>query len=330
MTEIAIIGAGAWGTALAATFGRAHSVTLVCRDAQQASSITQTRINARYLPEITLPAQLKISADLEFACSTANLAVIATPIVGLRQALKAVSSLRQDLPAIWTCKGIELNSHLFAHEIAAQAFTSSAPYGVLTGPSFAQEVAKSLPCALTLASPELNFAQQWAPILHNKHLRIYTSPDLIGAEIAGAAKNVLAIASGISDGLGFGLNARAALITRGLAEIARLGVALGGVRDTFMGLSGMGDVILTCTGDLSRNRRVGLMLAKDMQLNEILQSLGHVAEGVPTTREILARAENAHIEMPVVTAVNAVLNNQLSPLQAVEELLSRDLKSELS
>ncbi len=215
-----------------------------------------------------------------------------------------------------------------AHHVAAQEIGNGIACGVLTGPSFAAEVARGLPAALTLASSDAWFAQQTAQALSNARLRIYANDDVIGAEVAGAVKNVLAIASGISDGLGLGLNARAALITRGLAESTRLGVALGGRPQTFMGLAGLGDLILTCTGDLSRNRQVGLSLAKGRPVAEITRGLGHVAEGVPSAREIAKRARELDVDMPITEAVCAVLDGRLAPCDAVGQLMARDPKIE--
>jgi glycerol-3-phosphate dehydrogenase (NAD(P)+) len=229
---------------------------------------------------------------------------------------------------VWLCKGFEEGSGALPHQVAAQVLGESARVGALSGPSFADEVARGLPCALTLASRDTAFAQEAAAMLHGGRLRVYYSADLVGVEIGGAVKNVMAIAAGISDGLGLGLNARAALITRGLAEITRLGVALGGSPETFMGLAGAGDLILTTTGDLSRNRRVGLRLAKGVPLAQILNELGHVAEGVHSAREVAKLAQAKKVDMPVTEAVNAVLAGKLSAAAAVEKLLSRDPKRE--
>jgi glycerol-3-phosphate dehydrogenase (NAD(P)+) len=229
---------------------------------------------------------------------------------------------------VWLCKGFEEGSGLLPHQIAAQALSPAACCGALSGPSFADEVARGLPCALTLASKDALFAREAAAMLHGGRMRLYYSEDLLGVEIGGAVKNVMAIAAGISDGLGLGSNARAALITRGLAEITRLGVALGGSLETFMGLAGAGDLILTTTGDLSRNRRVGLELARGRPLSEILSRLGHVAEGVRSAKEAARLARARQVDMPVTEAVNAVLEGALAPAAAVERLLARDLKSE--
>jgi glycerol-3-phosphate dehydrogenase (NAD(P)+) len=232
------------------------------------------------------------------------------------------------VPLVWLCKGFEEGTGLLPHQIAAETLGGGAQFGVLSGPSFADEVARGLPCALTLASSDGAFARDAAALLHGGRMRIYYSADVVGVEIGGAVKNVMAIAAGISDGLGLGHNARAALITRGLAEIGRLSAALGGHPETVMGLAGAGDLILTATGDLSRNRRVGLELARGRALQEILSGLGHVAEGVRSAKEAARMAAARKVEMPVTDAVNAVLEGKLAPAAAVERLLSRDPKRE--
>ena len=325
MAALAVLGAGAWGTALAAVLAPRHRVTLWARDAAQAAALAQARCNARYLPEIPLPEALHVEAAFDKAVGEAELLVAATPVAGLRE---LAGRLRGGAtPLVWLCKGFEQNSAALPHEIVA-ASGLRAPSGALSGPSFALEVAQGLPCALTLASADGAFAARSAALLHGGRMRIYHSDDLIGVEIGGAVKNVLAIAVGICDGLGLGQNARAALITRGLAELARLGVALGGRAETVMGLTGAGDLVLTATGDLSRNRRVGLELAAGKPLEAIVASLGHVAEGVRSARATLARAKSCGVEMPITAAVDAVLAGKLTPPQAVERLLARDPKAE--
>ena len=229
---------------------------------------------------------------------------------------------------VWACKGFEAGSSKLPHQVAAETLRGATPRGVLSGPSFAREVALGLPTAVALASTDGSFAHDAALALHSGRLRVYDSVDVIGVELGGAVKNVLAIAAGISDGMGFGHNARAALITRGLAEIARLGLTLGGRMETFMGLTGMGDLILTCTGDLSRNRQVGLRLASGTSLNDILTGLGHVAEGVNTAREVVQLARLHKVDMPIACAVYQVLFEGVSPKTAVEDLLNREPKAE--
>lgn len=329
MNRIAVLGAGAWGTALSVSFSTAHHVTLWGHDPAQMAQLRATRENQILLPGVRLPDAIVLEDALASTLADAELALIATPLAGLRETLRAVHALAPTLPIVWACKGLEAGSGRLPHDIASEELGAAHPAGVLTGPSFAAEVAAGLPGAVTLAGTSLEFARDWANRLHHSRLRIYASDDLIGAEVCGAVKNVLAIAAGICDGMGFGLNARAALITRGLAEISRFGLALGARRETFMGLAGIGDLILTCTGDLSRNRRVGLELAKGRALAEILDTLGHVAEGVPTTREVARRAAALSVDMPITAAVDAVLDARQSPREAVEALMARDPKIEI-
>jgi glycerol-3-phosphate dehydrogenase (NAD(P)+) len=323
VTRVAVLGAGAWGTAIAAVLSPRLEVALWARDASQARLLAATRENRRYLPGVELPCAVSVFSDFEQATEAAALVLAATPVAGLREVLPMV---RQ--PLVWLCKGFEEGTGLMPHEIAAQTMGGEARCGALSGPSFAAEVARGLPCALTLASGDAAFAREAAATLHGGRLRVYYSTDLVGVEIGGAVKNVMAIAAGISDGLGLGLNARAALITRGLAEMARLGAALGGAAETLYGLAGAGDLILTATGDLSRNRRVGLELAQGCSLNDILTRLGHVAEGVRSAKEVARVAKAKGVDMPVSDAVNAVLSGALTPAAAVERLLARDPKQE--
>ena len=323
MTRIAVLGAGAWGTAIASVLAGRLEVSLWARDAAQAEAIASTRYNERYLPGIAVPASVSVTADLARALKEAKLVLAATPVSGLREVLPKVKQ-----PLVWLCKGFEEGTGLLPHEIAAQTMGQGARYGALSGPSFAAEVARGLPCAVTVASFDANFAREAAAVLHGGRMRVYYSDDLVGVEIGGAVKNVMAIAAGISDGLGLGLNSRAALITRGLAEMARLGAAMGGAAETFFGLAGAGDLILTATGDLSRNRRVGLELAQGRALQEILANLGHVAEGVRSAKEVARLARTKGVDMPVSEAVNAVLEQRLTPAAAVQSLLARDPKQE--
>jgi len=323
--RVAVLGAGAWGTAIACVLAARMEVALWARDAQQARTLAQTRRNERYLRGIDIPAAVNVTADLAAATSGIALALAATPVAGLRDLL---TKLDRRTPLVWLCKGFEQGSGALPHQIAEEVLGEKARCGALSGPSFAEEVARGLPCALTLAARDAAFAREAAAIVHGGRMRVYYSADLVGVEIGGAVKNVMAIAAGISDGLGLGLNARAALITRGLAEIARLGAALGAAPETLMGLAGAGDLILTATGELSRNRRVGVELARGKSLNDILQDLGHVAEGVRSAKEVLKLSLKKNVEMPVTQAVNAVLEGKLKPAAAVEQLLSRDLKRE--
>jgi glycerol-3-phosphate dehydrogenase (NAD(P)+) len=321
--RVAVLGAGAWGTAIACVLSARHEVALWARDAAQASALVKTRRNERYLRGIEIPSAVTVTSDLAAATSGVSLALVATPVAGLREVLQKVKP-----PLVWLCKGFEQGSGALPHQIAAEVLGENARFGALSGPSFAEEVARGLPCALTLASRDAAFAREAAAIVHGGRMRVYYSADLVGVEIGGAVKNVMAIAAGISDGLGLGLNARAALITRGLAEIARLGTALGAQPETLMGLAGAGDLILTATGDLSRNRKVGVELARGKSLQDILKDLGHVAEGVRSAKEVAALAKRQKVDMPVTDAVNAVLEGKLAPAAAVSSLLSRDPKRE--
>lgn len=323
--KLAVLGAGAWGTALAINFCAQHQVSLWLRDGGRSAEIDKTRTNARYLPGFAIPESVAVSADLRACMRACDAAVCAVPISAMRALLGQL--LDFDTPLILACKGFERDSALLAHEVLG-AVLGERKACVLSGPSFAQEVARGLPTAVVLASSEMALAQALARELHGPRLRIYSSDDLIGVEVAGAAKNVIAIATGICDGLELGLNARAALISRGLAEISRLGLKLGGHIATFMGLAGAGDLILTCTGELSRNRKVGLRLAQGVALTDILGTLGHVAEGVGTAYEIDRLARRFGIEMPITEAVCAVLDGTLAPAAAVSQLMERDPKAE--
>ena len=328
MGALAVLGAGAWGTAISVALAPRHEVRLWARDAGHAHSIDSERRNARYLPDISLPAAVKATAELGTAIQGADLLIVATPVCGLRDVAQRLAAGSSTAPLVWLCKGFEQGTGLLPHQIVHAGLGERYPCAVLSGPSFALEVARGLPCALTLASEDAELARSLAAQLHGARMRIYHSSDVIGVEIGGAVKNVLALAVGISDGLGLGQNARAALITRGLAEITRLGLALGAMPETLMGLSGAGDLILTATGDLSRNRRVGLELARGRPLEEIVSSLGHVAEGVRSAAEVAKLAAQHGVPMPVSDAVNAVLAGRLTAPQAVESLLARAAKGE--
>jgi glycerol-3-phosphate dehydrogenase (NAD(P)+) len=326
--NIAVLGAGAWGTALAISLAERHKVTLWARDAAQVTAMRETRRNRRYLPDIALPDALALEADLQAVLHSAQLIIVAVPVSGLRATLQLIAELPAPVGVIWLCKGFETETSLLPHQIVNEILPAAFPRGALTGPSFAQEVARGLPTALTLASSDSAFAQQTATALHHSRLRIYSSTDVVGVEIGGAIKNVLAIAAGICDGMQMGLNARAALLTRGLAEMTRLGLLMGGKAETLGGLSGVGDLILTCTGDLSRNRQVGMLLARHQSLPNILKELGHVAEGVYTAREVQRVAGQYQAEMPICQAVFRVLYEGLDADKAVEMLLSRQPGSE--
>jgi glycerol-3-phosphate dehydrogenase (NAD(P)+) len=326
--KIAILGAGAWGSALAIALCAKHQVALWSRDPALAEAISAARRNARYLPEAAIPGRVAVTAEFGAALAGSDMALVATPTAGLRAVLESLRAAGFAGPVVWACKGFEQASGQLPHQIAANALGTRPARGALSGPSFALEVARGLPTALTLASRDPEFAERVARELHQPTLRVYYSTDVVGVEISGALKNVLAIAAGISDGLGLGLNARAALITRGLAELARLGTALGGKAETFMGLAGAGDLILTCTGELSRNRRVGLLLAKGESLDAVLGQLGHVAEGVYSASAVESLAAQKGVDMPITRAVCAVLFRGAPPAEAARQLLARDPREE--
>jgi len=321
--NITIIGAGAWGTALAISLAASHRVTLWARSDAQIKEMRSTRLNQRYLPDILLPANIELSADFPAALAAAELVIFALPTAALRSTLQQFAQTSHRFGVALACKGFEAETSKLPHQVVAEVMPAGFHSGVLSGPSFAQEVARGLPTALTFASADEDFARSTAQALHHARLRIYASSDVIGVEVGGAVKNVMAIAAGICDGMGLGHNARAALLTRGLAEITRLGLKLGGRPETMGGLSGLGDLILTCTGDLSRNRRVGLLLAQQHDLPQILRKLGHVAEGVYTVREVHHLAQSLGVAMPICEAVYRILYENVAPAEMVEELLNR-------
>ncbi|MFG6414847.1 NAD(P)H-dependent glycerol-3-phosphate dehydrogenase [Roseateles sp. DC23W] len=331
--KISVLGAGAWGTALAIQAAQAgHDVSLWARDAAALAQMQTGRRNAAYLPDSELPAALGLTADRAAAIAHAakGLTIVATPMAGLRETLAALPAAQR---VLWLCKGFEASTGRLGHEIARE-LQPAMRVGVLSGPSFAQEVAAGRPTALVAASEDAALAQAAVDAFHGERLRVYTSVDPVGVEVGGAVKNVLAIAVGVCDGLSHaapdapGLNARAALITRGLAEMMRLGLALGARPETFMGLSGLGDLVLTATGDLSRNRRVGLMLAEGLRLPDILARLGHVAEGVYSAPTVLARASQLGVDMPITEAMVALLEGRLAVGEAIERLMSRGARAE--
>ena len=326
--RLAVLGAGAWGTAIAISLAQRHTVSLWARNADQNAAMRATRTNEKYLPGFAFPAALEIAHDINAALGAAELALVAVTSGGLRETLRRTRAARGTVPAVWLCKGFEPGHAKLPHQVFDEEMGEGRECGALSGPSFAEEVARGLPTAVTLASRMSDFARGTARALHSPAFRVYSTDDLTGVEVAGAVKNVMAIAAGICDGLGLGHNARAALITRGLAEITRLGVALGGRAETFMGLSGAGDLILTCTGDLSRNRQVGLKLAQGAPLPVILTELGHVAEGVSTARELHRMADRLGIEMPVTRAVCRVLSDHTQARAAADALLQREPRAE--
>lgn len=292
--------------------------------------LREDRENRRFLSGHRFPDAVAVGEDFEAAAAASDLVLVATPIAGLRTTVRRLATAGVVKPLLWACKGLESGTGKLPHQVVGEELGSALPCGALSGPSFAEEVARGLPAAVSLAASDRDFCHRLARALHSPRFRIYANEDLPGVEVGGAVKNVMAIATGVCDGLGLGLNARAALITRGLAEIARFGVALGGYPQTFMGLAGMGDLILTCTGDLSRNRKVGLALARGQTLSQILADLGHVAEGVGTTREVACLAADLNIAMPITQAVDSILRGQEAAATAVEKLLHRDPTVEAS
>ncbi len=328
--KISVLGAGAWGTAVAISVAARHDVLLWGRNTEAMAEMAVTRDNSDYLPGYPFPPALKVSADFDAAVAHAGqdgLLIAACPVAGLRPLLQALKG--KSIPNIvWLCKGFEYDTGMLPHQIVREVLGDAVPAGALSGPSFAQEVAKGLPCALTIASSDAALCELVVAAVHGGSMRVYSSDDIVGVEVGGAVKNVLAIATGVADGMGLGLNARAALITRGLAEITRLGTALGGHIETFMGLTGMGDLILTCTGDLSRNRRVGLGLAQGKSLETVVNELGHVAEGVPCAKAVRELARRLGVEMPITNAVASMLFDGVKPVELVQGLLARDPRAE--
>lgn len=327
--KITVIGAGAWGTAMAmsaAAHPAGHDVHLWARDTQQAQDMHDCRQNTRYLPGLPFPPGLHVVQGPALdAVADAQLVIIGTPMAALREWLLQLQHL--SAPVAWLCKGFEAGTGLMPHEVCAQV-APQLRCAALSGPSFAQEVARSQPSALVAASRDAGVRHTLVEALHSPSLRVYGNDDIVGVEVGGAVKNVMAIASGLCDGLELGLNARAALLTRGLAEMTRLGIALGARADTFMGLSGLGDLMLTATGDLSRNRKVGLLLASGMSLELAVESLGHVAEGVYSARTVLGRAQALGVDMPIAATVVDLLDGHIAPAQAVNRLMERDPKQE--
>ncbi len=330
--RITFIGAGAWGTALAIAacrLGGPRQVRLHVRDAQQAQSLRRERVNARYLPGLPLPQALQILegplSDLTVDAQANDLFIVATPMAGLRQTLSALADVPSSVA--WLCKGFESGTGRMPHEVQAEVAPQLSA-GALSGPSFAQEVAAGQPAALVAASAHASVRDALVAAFHGPALRVYANDDIVGVEVGGAVKNVLAIATGLCDGLALGLNARAALITRGLAEMTRLGLALGAKAETFMGLSGLGDLVLTATGDLSRNRKVGLFLAQGLTLAQAVDSLGHVAEGVYSARTVHQRAQALGVDMPITAAVVSLLDGRLKVGEVVQQLMGRGPRGE--
>ena len=329
--DIAVLGAGSWGTALAILLARNGIPTrLWARDSAQAATMESQRSNPRYLPDIPFPDGLAVTAELEQSLATADGVLVAVPSHSFRRTLRTIAPLlKPHTQLAWASKGLEEGSRKLLHQVCAEELGAALIPAVVSGPTFAREVATGLPTAVTVASRDSEVAAFFAARLHGTTFRAYTSDDVIGVELGGAVKNVLAIAAGIADGLGFGANTRAALITRGLAEMMRLGAVLGGQRETFMGLAGLGDLVLTCTDDQSRNRRLGLALGRGDALATALQAIGQVVEGVKTAAEVYELARGLEVEMPIAEQVYRVLHEGLAPPAAVEALLAREQKPEL-
>ena len=331
--NVCVLGAGAWGTALAIHIAKKHNVVLWARDSSHVSGMQKSRSNPLYLGDFIFPKNLALENDLEIAIEGAEILISVVPTSGFRSVLNKIQKINKNIPIIWANKGLEKGTAKLPHEVAIDELgslnaDSERHFGVISGPSFAAELVRTLPTAVTMASINEDLSSMVAKLFHHSNMRVYTSNDVIGVSVGGALKNVIAIASGISDGMGFGNNARAALITRGLTEISRFGVALGAKQETFNGLAGAGDLVLTCTGEYSRNREVGIRLAKGQDLEEILTGLGHVAEGVFTAAEVVGRSKKLGIEMPITQEVFAVIHKRKSPREAVLDLLDRSIKQE--
>lgn len=325
-----VIGAGAWGTALAIAIARnGHDVVLWGRDAEHVKAMQTSRTNERYLPSLDFPDTLRLEADFDTAVTNAQHVLVSVPSSAFSDMLQRMQPLLQkSVPISWATKGLTPDSGAFLFETAREILGESHPLAVVSGPSFAAEVAKNLPTAITVASQDDEFANQLATALHSPRLRAYTSSDVLGVQIGGTVKNVLAISAGISDGLGYGANARAALLTRGMAEILRLSAALGAKTETMFGLAGMGDLILTCTDDQSRNRRLGLAIGRGLTVDEAVAEVGKTVEGMAAAREVLHRAKQVGIEMPIVEQVYKILFENGNPRESVQALLCREQKAE--
>ncbi len=333
MTEtIAVLGAGSWGTALAIQLANnGHRCLLWDHFSEHIEALSADRENKRYLPGTPLPAGVEPTASLEVALAMAKDILLVVPSEFFRQTLKtaiASGDIRQGSGMIWATKGLEVETGKWLHEVVEEELDGDIPYALLSGPSFAKEVARGLPTAVTVGSFSPVYAQRVAGLFHGQNFRVYTSDDVVGVELGGSVKNVLAIATGVSDGLGFGANARAALITRGLSEIMRLGSVVGASNDTLMGLAGLGDLVLTCTDDQSRNRRLGLALGRGQNKDEAIREIGQAVEGAVTAKVIMRVATAHNVEMPICEQVFKILYEAQSPEATVANLLGRDLKPE--
>lgn len=328
--KITVIGAGSWGTALALHFSQhGNRVSLWTRNADQVRQMQEARENKRGLPGFSFPETLEVRADLADALKDSGLVLIVTSVAGLRSSAELLKQYGAGhLPVLAACKGFEQDTGLLTFQVLKEVLPDNKKIGVLSGPSFAQELAKQLPCAVVLASENQEWIEELVPQLNTTVMRLYGSTDVIGVAVGGAVKNVMAIATGLSDGLEYGLNARAALVTRGLAEITRLASAMGAQPKTMMGLAGIGDLILTCTGALSRNRRVGLGLAEGKELHQVLVEIGHVSEGVSTIEEVFNTACKYQIDMPITQTLLQLIRKEMTPQQVVERLMERSARFE--
>jgi glycerol-3-phosphate dehydrogenase (NAD(P)+) len=329
---VAVLGSGSWGTALAVHLARTgHRTILWGIETEELDAMARDRVNARYLPGVRLPDGVAIEHDFARSVTQADQLLVVVPSHAFREVLERVKPLlRPGQRVAWATKGFELATGKLPHDVAAEVLGPSVPTAVLSGPTFAKEVGAGLPSAMTVASKDLDYAMQLARSISGEKFRAYASDDMIGVEVGGATKNVLAIGAGISDGLGFGANTRVAMITRGLVEMMRLGVALGADRETFMGLAGLGDLVLTCTGDLSRNRTVGLKLGRGLTLEEILRQTRMVAEGVHTSEAVVSLAARQGVDMPLCQQTHAIIHLGKDPATAFQELMARDLKDEVA
>jgi glycerol-3-phosphate dehydrogenase (NAD(P)+) len=328
--KIAILGAGSWGTALALLAARNGCQTLLWgHNPDHMTALAKDRQNKRYLPDHSFPVNLAVTSDLTEVAAFSNLILVCVPSHAFKKTLLELKPyLSSAIKIAWASKGFNPDDGSLLHEIVAEIFTAQTPAAILSGPTFAHEVADNLPTAITIASSQSGFAKQLSYILHGGQFRTYTSTDVVGVEVGGAVKNVLAIAAGIADGLGFGANTRAALITRGLNEIIRLGVELGGKQETFMGLAGLGDLILTCTDNQSRNRRFGLALGLGKDRESAIQEIGQEIEGISAAKETFLLAKKYSIDMPITEQTYKVLYEGLAPRTAVQNLLAREQKAE--
>jgi glycerol-3-phosphate dehydrogenase (NAD(P)+) len=326
---MAVVGAGSWGTALAIQLARAgHPTYLWGRDGAQLEAMIRDRRNARYLPEARFPDTLRVERDLGSALKNARDALVAVPSDAFRAMLQKLAPLlHADTRIAWATKGFEAASGMLPHQVALDVL-GDRPGAVLSGPTFAKEVGAGLPTAMTVASRDEPFAMELALRLSGPSFRAYTQTDIMGVEVGGAVKNVIAIGSGIADGMGFGANTRVALITRGLAEMMRLGVKLGATRETFMGLAGLGDLVLTCTDDQSRNRRFGMALGRGASLAEAQSGIGQVVEGVHAARAVHAVAQRVGVDMPICREIHGVMHESKSVRAAVQALMQREVRSE--